>query len=121
MLTVIKNIMNIFKVLNRIGSIAIVNDDIHIKFKGDLLLESNNLFLYSKDGVLVTKHKVAHFNPIFYKKNINLNDTKVIVNDTKAIHDKQDRLNKMMLHNLSLGKKAQSNDVKKIRLFQYTE
>lgn len=117
MLATIKNIISIFKVINRIASITIANNDVHIKFKGDLLLDSNNLFLYSKDGVLITKHKVTHFNPIIYKKEIDLNDTKTIVNETKSIHDKQDRLNKMMLHNLSLGK---SNSIKKKSL-HYTD
>lgn len=120
MLMVIKNF---FKLLSKISSITISDDDIHIKFKGNLLIESNNLFLYSKDGVLVTKHKVTHFNPIILNKDdLDLNDAEMLAYQTKLIHQKQDRLNKIMLRNLSLRKNScRHNEVKNKRTIRYTE
>lgn len=122
MLTLFKTVHNVLKLLNKIVNINVQDNDVHIKFKGDLILESNNLFLYSKDGVLITQHKVAHFNPITNNgKNMDFKLGKELAHGTKAIHCRQQALNKMMLDNLSLGKSTCKSITRKNIKFRYTE
>ena len=91
------------KLIKLLDNIEVLEDENNVVIKVSknvTVITDGNLLLYSKDGVLVTKHKRIHINPAI-KINIKKLDTVQISNDAlnkRLLIEKMDLFTNLLKH-----------------------
>ena len=89
-LSFFSRIKKVYNVLSLI-EVKETNGDILISIPNDIVVQTGgNMLIYSKDGVLVTKHRLTHINPdIHITVTDNLDDTVYRAKQKKIVNIKK--------------------------------
>jgi hypothetical protein len=97
-ISVISKMKRLFKVLSLI-EVNECNGNIVMMIPNDIAIQSGgNILLYSKDGVLITKHKRTHINPEIEIDISNINDTAIKAKDRRDLNIKIGIFNRALKH-----------------------